>query len=165
MQSCLTHLPPGQNVRHFENINDNFGILIKISMNLNRKVPIDNISALVYILAWRRVLEGTHNLICACLIVSMISAEKQKLCGMFLSRLISFHLTRFDVQQKYGGAWGEGDITRTALHIYHVSLIWLGLSLLKFGCRSSNSKKFSLGLIQCIKILSLYDVVHVTAVI
>ena len=55
-------IPPGQNGRHFANVifrcivvNEKFWILIKISLKLVPKSPIDNIPALVKIMAWCRI--------------------------------------------------------------------------------------------------------------
>ena len=53
--------PPGQNDRHFADdffkcnfVNEMFCILIPISLNFVPKVPIDNKSTLVEVMAWRR---------------------------------------------------------------------------------------------------------------
>ena len=69
-KSCWPHVPqssslntlrPRQNGRHFPDdifkcnfLNENVWILIKISLNFVPKGPINNISALVQIMAWRR---------------------------------------------------------------------------------------------------------------
>ena len=52
--------PPGQNGRHFADdifrcifVNENFCILIKISLKFVPRGPVDNNSAFVYIMAWR----------------------------------------------------------------------------------------------------------------
>ena len=54
--------PPGQNGRHFADdlfksifLNENVWISIKISLNFVSKGPINNIQALVQIMAWRRI--------------------------------------------------------------------------------------------------------------
>ena len=62
LQRChLTSSPPGQNGRHFADdifncifLNVYFFILIKISLKYVPKGPINNIPALVQIMAWRR---------------------------------------------------------------------------------------------------------------
>ena len=53
---------PGQNGRHFANdvfrcifMNGKFCILIKISLKIVPKGPIDNNPALVYVMAWRQI--------------------------------------------------------------------------------------------------------------
>ena len=58
----FTHLPPGQNGRHFADdifrcifMNEKLHILIEISLKFTHKGPIDNNPALVYIMAWRRI--------------------------------------------------------------------------------------------------------------
>ena len=58
----LTHLPPGQNVHHFADdtfrctfLNENVRILINISLNFVPKGPINNIPALVQMMAWPRI--------------------------------------------------------------------------------------------------------------
>ena len=57
----LTHLPPGQNGRHFADdvfeyifLNENIWISIKISPTFVHKGLINNIPALIQIMAWRR---------------------------------------------------------------------------------------------------------------
>ena len=57
----LTHLPPGQNGRHFSDdifkcifMNETFCILIRISLTFVPKDPINNIPALVLIMAWHQ---------------------------------------------------------------------------------------------------------------
>ena len=59
--SCGVILRPRQNGHHFPDdffkcifLNENIWILIKISLKFVSKGPINNISALVYIMAWRR---------------------------------------------------------------------------------------------------------------
>ena len=54
--------PPGQNGRHFANdtfrcifLNEKLCILFKISLKFVPKGPIDNDTALVWIMAWRRI--------------------------------------------------------------------------------------------------------------
>ena len=54
--------PPGQNGRHFADdifrcifVNENFYILVKISLKFVPKGPIDNNPALVEIMAWLRL--------------------------------------------------------------------------------------------------------------
>ena len=54
--------PPGQNGRHFADdifecifVNEKVCILIKISLKFVTKGPIDNITTLVQIMAWRRI--------------------------------------------------------------------------------------------------------------
>ena len=61
MQSILTHLPPGQNSRHFRRrhfkcifLYKNDRIPIWISMKFVPRCPIDNITAFVQLMAWRR---------------------------------------------------------------------------------------------------------------
>ena len=58
---CINTLRPRQNGRHFSDdtfkrmfLNENIRISIKISLNFVPKSPIDNIPALVQIMAWRR---------------------------------------------------------------------------------------------------------------
>ena len=58
--ASLTHLPPGQNGRYFQEdilkcflMNEKFCILIKISPKFVPKGPINNVPALVQIMAWR----------------------------------------------------------------------------------------------------------------
>ena len=58
---AFNSLRPRQNGRHFADdtfkcifLNENVGILIKISLKFVPKVPINNIPALVQVMAWRR---------------------------------------------------------------------------------------------------------------
>ena len=60
--SFINSSPPGQNGHHFEDhifrfifLNERFCILIKISLKFVPKGPIDNILALVEILAWHQI--------------------------------------------------------------------------------------------------------------
>ena len=62
MQTCINPLRPRQNGRHFANdtlnrifLNENVRIAIKISLKFAPKGPINNIPALVQIMAWRRL--------------------------------------------------------------------------------------------------------------
>ena len=62
LHDILTQLPPGQNGRHFpDNIfrcifmNENVWISMKISLNFVPNGSIDNIPALVQIMAWHRI--------------------------------------------------------------------------------------------------------------
>ena len=57
-----THLPPGQNGRHFGRrhfqmhfMSENDRISIKISLTFVPRSPIDNKPALVQVMAWRRI--------------------------------------------------------------------------------------------------------------
>ena len=57
----LNSFPPGQNGRHFADdiskcifMNEKFCILIQISLKFVPKGPIDNKSALIQVMAWRR---------------------------------------------------------------------------------------------------------------
>ena len=59
---CSNSSPPGQNGRLFADdifrcifVNENFCILINISLKFVPKGPIDNNPALVQIMAWRRI--------------------------------------------------------------------------------------------------------------
>ena len=61
MSVCLNTLRPRQNGRHFPDdilkcifLNENIWIAIKISLQFIPTVPINNIPALVQIMAWRR---------------------------------------------------------------------------------------------------------------
>ena len=58
---AFNSFPPGQNGRHFADdisrcifVNEKFCILIKVSLKFVAKIPIDNNTALVQIMAWRR---------------------------------------------------------------------------------------------------------------
>ena len=60
--SCFNTLRPRQNGRHFPDdifkcffLNENVSIAVKISMKFVPKGPINNIPALVQIMAWRRL--------------------------------------------------------------------------------------------------------------
>ena len=60
MDPCLNSSPPGQNGRHFADdifnhtfLNENVRISIQISLIFFPKVPINNKSALVKVMAWR----------------------------------------------------------------------------------------------------------------
>ena len=73
---CINTLKPRRNVQHFTDdifkrifINENVWILIKISLKFVSKGPINNIPALVQIMAWRR--PGDKPL-CVPMIVSLL---------------------------------------------------------------------------------------------
>ena len=67
-QKCINTLQPRQNGRHFPDdifkcifLNENVWISIKISLKFVPKGPINNIPALVHIMAWRRLTHRTSS--------------------------------------------------------------------------------------------------------